>query len=279
MNRPDTLPIFEPTQPTRGARPLVLVPACNRQLGHHPFHVVGRKYVEAVRLAGALPMVVPSADPADIDELLAMADGILLTGSPSNVHPRHFGEPVHDTALPLDPLRDGWTLPLVPRAVELGIPVMLICRGFQEANVALGGSLHQAIHEQPGRIDHRNREADPVEVQYGPAHRVQVEPGGLLEALLAGQTDDGTFEVNSLHGQGVNRLASVLRVEARAPDGTIEAFSHATARGFFLGVQWHPEWHPERNPISMKLLGAFGAACRSFRTAQRETLRERPRVP
>jgi putative glutamine amidotransferase len=275
MNRLDTPHLTDRADAASASRPVVLVPACNRQLGHHPFHVVGRKYVDAVRLAGCLPLVVPSADATEIDELLAMADGILLTGSPSNVHPSHFGEAVHDQTLPLDPLRDGWTLPLVPRAIERGIPLMLICRGFQEANVALGGSLHQAVQEQPGKMDHRSRDADPVEVQYGPAHTVDVERGGLLEALLG----SGSFQVNSLHGQGVNRLADGLRVEARAPDGIVEAFSHATAPGFLLGVQWHPEWLAHENPVSMKLLGAFGDACRSYRATQRETLRERPRVP
>lgn len=268
MNRLD--PFLRPEP-----RPVVLVPACNRQLGHHPFHVVGRKYIDAVRLAGALPLAVPPVDASELDELLSLADGILLTGSPSNVHPSHFGEAVHDDTLPLDPLRDSVTLPLVPKAIERGIPLFLICRGFQEANVALGGSLHQAVQEQPGRMDHRSRDADPVDVQYGPAHSVQVVPGGVLETLLG----PDSFQVNSLHGQGVNRLADGLRVEARAPDGIVEAFSHANAPGFVLGVQWHPEWLASANPVSLKLLCAFGDACRSYRDTQRETLRERPRVP
>jgi len=275
MNRLDTPHLTDHDDAGSARRPVVLLPACNRQLGNHPFHVAGRKYVEAVRLAGALPLVVPSADATELDELLSLADGILLTGSPSNVHPSHFGETVHNTSLPLDPLRDGMTLPLVPRAIERGIPLFLICRGFQEANVALGGSLHQAVQELSGRMDHRSRDTDPVEVQYGPAHLVHVMQGGLLETLLG----PGGFQVNSLHGQGVNRLADGLRVEARAPDGIVEAFSHASAPGFVLGVQWHPEWLASENPVSMKLLRAFGDACRSYRDAKRETLRERPRVP
>lgn len=256
-------------------RPVVLVPACNRMIGHHPFHVAGQKYVDAVRLAGCLPLVVPQAGPHEVEELLALADGVFLTGSPSNVHPRHFDEVVHDTALPLDPVRDDWTLPLIPRALALGVPLLAICRGFQEVNVALGGSLHQTVHAQTGLRDHRADASLPVEVQYGPAHGVRVLTGGLLEALLGASE----FQVNSLHGQGVARLASGLRAEAVAPDGVIEAFTAPAAPGFNLGVQWHPEWQARENPVSMKLLRAFGDACRAFREMNRETVRERPRVP
>jgi putative glutamine amidotransferase len=241
-------------------KPVVLVPACNRMLPPHPFHVCGKKYIDAVRLAGCLPLIVPSADLPDIDELLALADGVFLTGSPSNVHPSHFDEDVHDETLPLDPVRDAWTLPLIPKALALGIPFFSICRGTQETNVALGGSLHQAVHEVDGHLDHRDPHDEPVEVQYQPAHPVTVTPGGTLAAL----TRRETFEVNSLHGQAVKRLAPGLRVEARAPDGVIEAFSKPGAPGFNLSVQWHPEWRAADNPVSMELLGAFGAACRAY---------------
>jgi putative glutamine amidotransferase len=128
-------------------KPLVLVPACNRQLGDHPFHIAGQKYVDAVRLAGCTPLIVPTAEADEIPGLLALADGVLLTGSPSNVHPSHFGEDVHDPSLPLDPARDAWTLPLIRQALALGLPLFAICRGTQETNVALGGSLHQAVQE------------------------------------------------------------------------------------------------------------------------------------
>lgn len=264
-----------PAAPRSPMRPVVLVPACNRLLGHHPFHIAGQKYIAAVRLAGCLPLIVPSAQPHEIDELLDHADGVFLTGSPSNVHPRHFDEAVHDPSLPLDAARDDWTLPLIPRALARGIPLFAICRGFQEANVALGGSLHQAVQEQPGLMDHRAADAEPVEVQYGPAHPVSVVPGGVLDTLLG----SAEFKVNSLHGQGVKRLGAGLRVEATAPDGVVEAFSLPSAAGFNLGVQWHPEWRAQDNPVSMTLLRAFGDACRSFRELNRETVRERPRVP
>lgn len=242
-------------------RPIVLMPACNRVLGDHACHFIGQKYVDAVRLAGCLPLAVPSAEPGDIGELLAVADGVCLTGSPSNVHPSHFDEAVHDASLPLDPARDTWVLPLIRSALEQGVPLFGICRGFQEINVALGGSLHQAVQEQAGFRDHRAFDDHPLEVQYGPAHEVQVAPGGLLERLVG----KAPFRVNSLHGQGIKRLATALRVEATAPDGVIEAVSAAEARGFNLGVQWHPEWQASANPESIKLLAAFGAACRDYR--------------
>ena len=225
-------------------------------LGEHPFHIAGKKYVDAVRLAGCQPLVVPGADLAEIDELLGLADGVLLTGSPSNVHPSRFGEEVYDPSLPLDPQRDEWILPLIPRALERGVPLFAICRGAQETNVALGGTLHQAVQEIDGLADHRG--FGSAQEQYGPAHPVEVVDGGLLQAIVG----SGPITVNSVHGQGVRRLADGLRVEARAPDGLIEAFSKPAAPAFNLCVQWHPEWQAAGNPISMQLLAAFGAACR-----------------
>jgi putative glutamine amidotransferase len=248
-------------------KPVVLIPSCNRVLGRYPFHVAGKKYAEAVRLAGCLPLVVPAIAPDEIDDLLEVADGVLLTGSPSNVHPEHFGEHVHDEALPLDPERDHWTLPLIPRVLASGIPLFAICRGFQETNVALGGSLHQAVHEVPGQHDHRGASDAPPEVTYGIAHPVDVMPGGLLERILGRRR----FEVNSVHGQGVNRLADGLQVEARAPDGLVEAFSFPNSPAFNLCVQWHPEWQAASNPVSMALFQAFGTACQSYRDRHRAT--------
>lgn len=244
-----------------GAKPVVLVPACNRLLGHHVYHVAGKKYIDAVRLAGCQPLIVPSASPDELDALLDVSHGVLLTGSPSNVHPSHFFEEVLDPSLPLDPERDAWTLPLIPKAIERAMPLFAICRGFQEMNVALGGSLHQAVHKVDGLHDHRDDQTQPIDVQYGPAHTIDIEPGGLLERILGEQR----VTVNSLHGQGVNRLAKGLRVEARAPDGLVEAFSVDPAPGFAVGVQWHPEWRAEHNPVSRALLGAFGDAARAYR--------------
>ncbi len=243
------------------SKPVVLVPACNRMLGHHPFHIAGKKYIDAVRLAGCQALVVPSASLDELDALLDLADGLLLTGSPSNVHPSHFDEGVHDPELPLDTERDAWTLPLIPKALARGVPLLAICRGTQEANVALGGSLYQALQEVPGFDDHRADDNVPVHVHYGPAHSVTVEPGGVLSRILG----HARFDVNSSHGQAVNRLAGGLVVEARAPDGVIEAFSKPGAPGFNLCLQWHPEWQAADNPVSMQILTAFGAACSEYR--------------
>jgi putative glutamine amidotransferase len=233
-------------------------------LGEHPFHIAGKKYLDAVRLAGGLPLIVPSAEPDEIDALLDLADGVLLTGSPSNVDPRHYGEDLATPDLPQDPLRDSWTLPLIRRVVERAIPLFAICRGTQETNVALGGSLHQAVHEVPGHQDHRAPEGAAAERQYAPAHAVEVEPGGVLAAIWP----QPRFEVNSVHGQAVRRLASGLRVEARAPDGLVEAFSVQDAPAFSLCVQWHPEWQAAGNPVSTAMLKAFGLACRQHREAR-----------
>jgi putative glutamine amidotransferase len=246
-------------------KPVVLIPSCNRVIGQYPFHVAGKKYAEAVRLAGCLPLVVPAVATDEIDDLLDVAEGVLLTGSPSNVHPQHFGEEVLDPSLPLDPDRDTWTLPLIPRVLQRGIPLFAICRGFQETNVALGGSLYQAVHQVPGQRDHRGNKDAPPEITYGLAHTIDVIPGG----LLAGIVGPGTLEVNSVHGQGVNRLAAGLRIEARAPDGLVEAFSVADAPAFNLCVQWHPEWQAASNPVSQRLFKAFGDACRAYRDRHR----------
>ena len=187
------------------------------------------------------------------------------------MHPDRFGEALRDPALMLDVLRDAWTLPLIPKAIERGMPLLAICRGFQETNVALGGTLHQAVQEVAGHRDHRARADASAEEQYACAHPVSVEAGGVLESIV-GQS---TIEVNSIHAQGVNRLAPGLRVEARAPDGLIEAFSIPRARGFNLCVQWHPEWQAATNPGSVRLFKAFGDACKSYRDRSPAAPRER----
>ncbi len=256
------------TTPVR--KPIVLVPACNRLLGESPFHVAGHKYLTAVRLAGATPLIVPSAEPDEIEALLDLADGVLLSGSPSNVHPSHFNEPVHDVELPLDPLRDSWTLPLIRAVLARGLPLFGICRGSQETNVALGGTLYQAVQEAGPYQDHRAPKGEPNAVQYAVAHPVDVVPGGVLAQIVGLPR----FEVNSLHGQAVRDLAPGLRVEARAPDGLVEAFSAPAAPGFNLCVQWHPEWQAADNPVSMQMLKAFGKAVQAWHDRRQPALRQ-----
>ncbi|MBX9869484.1 MAG: gamma-glutamyl-gamma-aminobutyrate hydrolase family protein [Burkholderiaceae bacterium] len=245
-------------------RPVVLVSSCNKLIGVHPYHAVQQKYVDAVvKGADCAPLILPSlGDVTDWDAILGAADGVMLTGSPSNVNPSFFGQEVRNPLLPLDAARDATTLPLIRAALARGIPLIAVCRGTQEINVALGGSLYQAIHEVGDYRDHReNFEAD-LEVQYAPAHAVHIVPNGRLAKIL-GSADD--IMVNSLHGQGVERLAPGLTVEARADDGIVEAFSVTDAKGFSLALQWHPEWRITENPASMKMFGAFGDACRAYR--------------
>ena len=238
-------------------------------VGAHPFHMVGEKYARAVLdAAGAAPLLIPSlADELGFDELLQRLDGLLFTGSPSNVEPhRYEGAPSAPGTLH-DPARDATTLPLIRKAVRAGVPVFGICRGFQEMNVAFGGTLHQRLHEVPGHLDHRDDETQPLEVQYGPAHDVTLEPGGVLRSLAASDR----IQVNSLHNQGIDRLGAELAVEARAPDGVIEAFRVRDAQRFALAVQWHPEWKVMSNPFSRALFAAFGQASR-----ERASVKERP---
>ncbi len=242
-------------------KPVVLIPADVKQIGEHPFHAVGQKYILAIANgAEALPLVIPAiSDYLDIGALLAMADGILLTGSPSNVHPSHFGQFVHNPDLPLDPARDALTLNLIRAAVDAGVPLLAICRGFQELNVAFGGSLHQAVQEVSGKQDHRESKIELLDNQYAPSHPVNLTAGGQLAGMLACES----MQVNSLHGQGIDQLGSGLSVEARAPDGLIEAVRVTQTKTFALGVQWHPEWKVMENPYYLAIFKAFGAACKA----------------
>lgn len=247
--------------------PLVGIPACVRPMGSLPFHVVGDKYVRAVSDgAGALALLIPALGPGlDPERLLDRLDGLLITGSHSNVEPRHYaGSPSRPGTLH-DPDRDATTLPLIRAAIARGVPMLGICRGLQELNVALGGTLHQQLHETPDRRDHRAREDLPTERQYDPVHTVATVPGGLLAAI----TGMEELTVNSLHMQGIDRLADRLAVEAASPDGVIEAVRVADAPAFALAVQWHPEWRFWEDPASTRLFAAFGeaAAARARRDA------------
>ncbi len=245
----------------RGRLPIVGFPCDRRMIGPHPFHVVGEKYIEAVRGgSNALPLLIPVLEPPMAPaDILAAVDGLLFTGSPSNVAPKLYGGPEPREGVLQDAHRDATALPLLNAAIAMGKPVLCICRGFQELNVALGGTLYQHVQEVPGRRDHREPKDASLGVQYGPAHDVMVEADG----LLAGWIRERVFAVNSLHSQGIDRLAPGLRAEAVAPDGQIEAVSLPGAKGFLFGTQWHPEWAYTQNPVSRAIFAAFGAALRS----------------
>ncbi len=247
----------------RRGKPIIGIPCDHRLIGAHPFHAVGEKYIVAVRDgAGALPVLLPVLEtPVEIDEIADTVDGILLTGSPSNVAPRLYGGPNPREGVLQDERRDATTLPLIKTIVERGVPLLAVCRGFQELNVAYGGTLHQHVQEVPGRFDHREDKNQPLDVQYGPAHDVHLTPGGRLE-MLAGTR---TIKVNSLHSQGIDKIGPGLAVEAVAPDGQIEAVRVREAKTFAFGVQWHPEWRFFESDFSKALFAAFGAAMTAHR--------------
>ena len=237
--------------------PLVGIPTCLRTVNERLFHGVNDRYPSAVLdAAGCLPVLIPAVgSKVDVRAVLSRLDGLLLTGSPSNVHPSHYGAEPSDPEILYDPERDATTLPLIREAIRRDLPILAICRGIQELNVALGGTLHQRVHEVPGRHNHRSRR-DSSDGPYGPAHRVTLTAGGLL-ASLAGAPE---VKVNSLHSQGIDRPAVSLRIEAVAPDGQIEAVSLPEAR-FVVGVQWHPEYKAVDDPFSSALFSSFAVAC------------------
>ena len=209
--------------------------------------------------------MIPSlAEAMDLDALLDHFDGIVMTGAISNVHPPHYGAEPTAEHEPYDHSRDSLTLRLIKAVLGRGIPLFCVCRGYQELNVALGGTLETELQRGESRLDHRSRKVDDLDVKYGPAHAISITPGGLLERIL------GTREtmVNSLHRQGIAKLAPGLQVEARAPDGVIEAVSVKGAKTFALGAQWHPEYKASGNPDSVKLFTAFGDAVRSHAAAR-----------
>jgi putative glutamine amidotransferase len=247
------------------ARPVIGIPADRRFIAPHVSHLVGEKYLTPLlRVAGALPLIIPAlGDELALDELLDELDGLLFTGSPSNVEPHHYGGEASRPGTLHDPERDATTLALIPRAIAAGVPVLGICRGFQEMNVAFGGTLWQHIDEVPGHHVHHEDPNQPLEVQYGPVHDVTLEPGGVLAGIAGKQT---RIRVNSLHHQGLRTLGDGLVAEAHADDGLIEAFRVADARRFALAVQWHPEWKTDQDAFSTALFQAFGAAARERAT-------------
>ncbi len=242
------------------ALPIVGIICCHWQIkDERYFHLAGDQYVDAVsRGVNAFPLLIPAIEAKlPVQQVLKTLDGILFTGSPSNIEPHHYG------ASPItgdfnDQARDATSLPLIRAAIEQGVPILGICRGFQEMNVAFGGSLWQKVHEQADMMDHREQ-GDDTDSRYSRiAHPVHFTSGGLLEQI-AGQE---SAEVNSLHHQGIRELAPNLIAEAKAPDGLVEAFRVANSPAFSLAVQWHPEWRFQEKPLSMAIFNAFGDACR-----------------
>jgi len=243
-------------------KPLIGISCCVKQFGilGMPNHAASHTYVRATDLVvGGVAVLVPANGAlADIATLVSRLDGLILTGSRSNVEPARYEGPVHAEGTPEDHERDGVTLPLIRAAIAAGVPVLAICRGMQEMNVALGGSLHQRLQDLPDRIDHSTPMSPHARVRTGKSHAVRVASGSWLHRL-AGRTE---LPVNSLHNQGVDRLAPGLVADAVASDGTIEAV-HAPSAGFAIGVQWHPEYDWERDDVSRQIFAVFGEAVRA----------------
>ena len=261
--------LFADMRSPRVVKPLVGISCCTKQFGIFamPNHAASDTYVVAADLVvGAVPVLIPANGPtADIETLLDRLDGIILTGSRSNVQPSLYNGPPHAEGTWEDPARDGTTLPLIRAAVARGVPVLAICRGFQELNVALGGTLHQRLQDLPDRIDHSAPMVESREVRIGKAHGIRVAPGGWLHRL-AGATQ---IAVNSLHNQGVNQLAPGVVVEGTAPDGTIEAVRVVATQagpipGFAVGVQWHPENDWRTDIVSRRIFEDFAAAVHAY---------------
>jgi len=239
---------------------LVGISCCQKSFGVFAMknHAASDTYIRAVdQVVGAVPVLLPAnGDEADISTLLGRLDGIILTGSRSNVAAIFYnGPPQPPEDAPEDPDRDKVTLRLVRGAIERGIPILAICRGLQELNVALGGTLHQRLQDMPGRIDHSTPMQAYGAVRTGKAHKIIIRPGGTLASML----ERSELAVNSLHNQGIGRLAPGLVVEARAIDGTIEAIT-GTGTGYLLGVQWHPEYDFDHDDSSRRIFESFRAA-------------------
>ena len=245
---------------THSRRPIIGIPACQIELNGKPAHRVAGKYIECLRTStNCVPLLVPAF--GDIDfaaDILERLDGLFLTGSGSNVEPRRYDGPPSRKGTAHDPFRDGTSLPLIKAAVDAKVPVFAVCRGIQELNVALGGSLHQNIHELPGKNEHRMNRAVDTSERFSVRHPITVEPNGLLREITGGSERE---MVNSLHGQAIDRVGDCLTVEAVSEDGVIEAVSASYPNAFALGVQWHPEYPMTEDCIlSLRLFTAFNDA-------------------
>lgn len=243
-------------------KPIVAIPADLRTIEGNIWHATPHQYVRAA-LEGAdvMSFLVPALETGnDADEILDRVDGLLVSGSRSNVHPSLYGRTATEADGPFDPGRDATSLPLIRRAIERGIPLLAICRGIQELNVALGGTLASEIQDRPGMWDHRKPDVADLDIAYGIRQTITIKDGTCLAAALGA----GKVQVNSLHRQAISAKAPRLAVEALADDGTIEAVSVIDAKAFAVGVQWHPEYWVGRDNASSALFQAFGAAVRAY---------------
>jgi len=248
-------------------QPLVAVSTDRKQFERYTWHATPEQYLQAaIRAAGVFPLLVPSlGEELDLDTLLEAVDGVMITGSKSNVHPSHYGGDASDANGPYDPDRDATTLPLIRKAIGAGVPLLAICRGIQELNVALGGTLATEIQEREGIMDHRAPVSEEQDKRFAIRQTVTVKPDSCLSGILGA----GEIRVNSLHRQAAGQVAPRLAVEAVAADGTVEAVSVRGAAAFAVGVQWHPEYWAQSDAVSARLFRAFGDAVRDHAARRR----------
>lgn len=241
--------------------PLIAVTSDLKHVEPYDWHATPSPYIDAVvAAADGLPVIVPSVgDALHIDTLLDRVDGVLVTGSRSNVHPSHYGESPTKDHEPFDPARDATTLPLIRRAIELGVPLLAICRGIQELNVAMGGSITAAFQKSRALEGHGYPWEGTLNERFALVHEIKVAEGSCLSAILNAPSPS----VNSLHTQALDRLGERVVVEAVAEDGTVEAITIADAPGYVVGVQWHPEYWATTDTASNKILNSFGEAARA----------------
>ena len=250
------------------ARPVVGIIG-NSHLINESYHIHGGGLMNShavADVARCLPLIVaPDPSVSDIGDLMDACDGFLFTGGRANVHPEEYGEdetPAHGT---FDRERDRLTLPLIRALVERGQPFLGVCRGFQEVNVAMGGSLYPEIRELPGRMNHRMPPDGTIEEKFALRHEVTFTEGGPFARLMG----DSKVRTNTLHGQGIKVPGPRVVIDGLAPDGTPEAIYVKDAPGFTLSVQWHPEYKAHEDAVSTKLFSAFGDAARAWAEAKR----------
>lgn len=237
-------------------KPIIGLVSCRKEIESYQVQSLNELYLQAIKDFGGTSIILPLAiEPEETETLLALCDGLLFPGSHSNVAPHHYNG-THEEAKK-DEVRDSFALQLIRLAIDKNVPCLGICRGFQEMNVALGGSLEPAVHNA-GFNDHREKPVSNFEEKYAPAHPVIVEQDGILNQWLtkAQWANSREFDVNTLHNQGVKDLAPTLHIEAKSPDGLVEAFS-LPGQKYFVGVQWHPEWQAKHNHFSQILFREF----------------------
>ncbi|RCS23875.1 gamma-glutamyl-gamma-aminobutyrate hydrolase family protein [Phyllobacterium salinisoli] len=248
------------------SKPLIAVTSDVRTFENYTWHAAPEQYlIAAVEGAAVTPLMVPCfGDALDLDNILEAVDGVLVTGSKSNVHPSLYGVEPTQAHEPFDPARDATSLPLIRRAIDRGVPLLAICRGIQELNVALGGTLATEIQDLADRLDHRAPQSDSQAERFAIRHPVRIKPGSCLASIM----EADSVQVNSVHRQAIDKPAPRLKIEAMAEDGTIEAVSVGDAKGFAVGVQWHPEYWVRTDSPSRKIFAAFGDAVRAHKIAR-----------